>query len=98
LANCPRATSISCPCLSIASISEDAFGENLREIAAAAGIKEWPHNAMRHSFGSYFFAKSKNENLTASEMGNSPAMVFQHYRALVKDAEATQYWALQPDP
>ena len=51
---------------------------------------------MRHSFGSYFFAKSKNENLTASEMGNSPAMVFQHYRALVKESDSLEYWSLRP--
>jgi site-specific recombinase XerD len=76
--------------------SEDAFGDQLREISSASGIKEWPHNAMRHSFGSYFFAKSKNENLTASEMGNSPAMVFQHYRALVKEGDAVEYWLLRP--
>jgi integrase len=46
----------------------------------AAKITPWPRNALRHSFGSYHYALHKNENLTAAEMGNSPQMIFQHYR------------------
>ncbi|SDU11892.1 hypothetical protein SAMN05444156_2065 [Verrucomicrobium sp. GAS474] len=30
---------------------------------------------MRHSYRSYFYAKTKNGNLPAAEMGNSPTMV-----------------------
>lgn len=74
----------------------DTFSERLREVANKAKILPWPHNAMRHSFGSYFLADTKNENLTASEMGNSPAVVIKHYRAVVHDAEANAYWALIP--
>ena len=29
-------------------------------------------------------------------MGNSPAMVFKHYRAVVKDKEVAAYWAIKP--
>ena len=53
----------------------DVFSERLRGLAHGAGINPWPHNAMRHSFGSYFLGKTKDENLTASEMGNSPGVV-----------------------
>jgi integrase len=85
----------------------DAFGEKLKLLVRGrpkteddpgqtAIVAEWPHNALRHSFGSYFFAKSKNENLTSAEMGNSPAMVFKHYRALVKPQEVERYWAIKP--
>lgn len=85
----------------------DLFGEKLRHLVQGrpktdddpgrpAIVAEWPHNALRHSFGSYFFGKSKNENLTAAEMGNSPAMVFKHYRALVKPPEVERYWAIKP--
>ena len=63
-------------------------------VSRKAGIKPWPQNAMRHSFGSYFYAKTKNENLTAAEMGNSPAMVFRHYRALVRSEEVEKYWGI----
>ena len=51
---------------------------------------------MRHSFGSYFLGKTKDENLTATEMGNSPEVIIKHYRALVREAEVTRYWHLVP--
>ena len=72
----------------------DVFSARLRTLSQSAGINPWPHNAMRHSFGSYFFAKMRDENLTASEMGNSPGVIFRHYRALVKDTDAAEYWSL----
>jgi hypothetical protein len=78
------------------SANQDVFGEHLREIAQAAGISQWPHNAMRHSFGSYFYAKTKEENRTAAEMGNSPAVVFKHYRALVRNGDEHKYWKINP--
>ena len=56
----------------------------------------WPHNALRHSFGSYYFGRTKNENHTASEMGNSPAMVYKHYREVVRPAEVEKYWKIVP--
>jgi integrase len=85
----------------------DVFGESLRNLIRGKKgdgntpdrppiINEWPHNALRHSFGSYFFAKTKNENLTAAEMGNSPTMVFKHYRAIVKPEAVTAYWSIIP--
>jgi len=57
----------------------DGFSERLRKLAGKAGIDPWPHNAIRHSFGSYFLAKTKDENLTAKEMGNSPQIMHKHY-------------------
>jgi hypothetical protein len=30
------------------------------------------------------------------EMGNSPPMIFRHYRELVKPTEAEKYWAIIP--
>jgi integrase len=74
----------------------DMFSERLRTLALKAAINPWPHNAMRHSFGSYFLGKTKDENLTASEMGNSPGVIIKHYRAVVKDSDVTEYWRLCP--
>jgi integrase len=74
----------------------DVFSERLHELAVKAQISPWPHNAMRHSFGSYFLGKTKDENLTASEMGNSPEVIIKHYRALVRDADVTRFWRLAP--
>jgi hypothetical protein len=74
----------------------DVFSGRLRELAVKAGITPWPHNALRHSFGSYFLGRTKDENLTASEMGNSPEVIIKHYRALVRDADVTRYWGISP--
>jgi hypothetical protein len=74
----------------------DVFSERLRILAQKAGIRPWPHNAMRHSFGSYFLGRTKDENLTASEMGNSPGVIIRHYRALVRDADVEEYWRIGP--
>lgn len=63
-------------------------------LIGAARITPWPRNALRHSFGSYHYALHKNENLTAAEMGNSPEMIFKHYRAVVFDKDEKRYWNL----
>ena len=57
----------------------------------------YPGPLCLHSFGSYNFEKSKSENLTAVEMGNSPAVIFKHYRALVKPEDAALYWQITPE-
>src|SRR5688572_27942399 len=44
----------------------------------------WKHNALRHSFISYRVAEIQNVGQVALEAGNSPRMIFQHYRELVK--------------
>ncbi len=63
-------------------------------LTEAAKIMPWPRNALRHSFGSYHYAQHKNENLTAAEMGNSPEMIFKHYRAVVLGGDEVRYWNL----
>ena len=65
-------------------------------VKARAGLKEWPQNAMRHSFGSYRLAHCHDAARVSLEMGNSPAIVFAHYRELVKPADAARFWALVP--
>ena len=64
-----------------------------------AGIKlrPWPHNAARHSFASYGLAKDKDLSGLALEMGhNSTAILFQHYRELVRPKAAEAYWKIVP--
>ena len=57
---------------------------------------KWKHNAARHSFISYRLAVTKNVNQLALEAGNSPTMIFQHYRELVREADAIRFFAIQP--
>lgn len=66
---------------------------SLRGAANRAGF-EWSPNALRHSFGTYRLAITKNELQTALEMGNSPAMVFRHYRSLVTQEQAQEWFAV----
>jgi integrase len=61
-----------------------------------AGITEWPDNAMRHSFVSYRLAATGNAAQTALESGHDQAVLFQHYRELVKPKEASRYWQIMP--
>jgi len=73
------------------------YADKLKLVLDKAELRdEWAQNAMRHSFASYHFAKFSNENETAQRMGNSPQMVFQHYRELVKPGEAEKFFAILP--
>ena len=70
------------------------YADKLKHVLEKAKLrKEWDQNALRHSFASYHYAKYKNENETASLMGNSPQMVFQHYRELVRPDAAEKIFA-----
>jgi len=59
-------------------------------------LERWPPNALRHSFGSYHLAHFKDAAALALQMGNSPDMIFRHYRELVKPKEAARYWQIKP--
>jgi integrase len=56
----------------------------------------WKHNALRHSFISYRLAAIKNTAEVALEAGNSPQMIFKHYRQLVTEAEAAKWFSILP--
>jgi len=54
------------------------------------------HNGLRHSFCSYRMAETKSAAQVALEAGNSPKMLFEHYRELVTEAEAKEWFSLTP--
>jgi len=58
---------------------------------------KWKRNGLRHSFISYRLAAIKNTAEVALEAGNSPQMIFRHYRQLVTEAEATKWFSIAPD-
>jgi len=73
------------------------YADKLKLVLDKADMRqEWDQNALRHSFASYHFAEHKNENETAALMGNSPQMVFQHYRELVRPETAERFFAIMP--
>ena len=57
---------------------------------------KWPKNGLRHSYGSYRLAQIKNAAQVSLEMGNSPRMVFQHYREVVTEKQAGQWFGILP--
>jgi integrase len=55
-----------------------------------------PENAFRHSFISYRCAETGSVDRTAQEAGNSPKIVFQHYRELVTQGDGKAWFAVNP--
>jgi integrase len=71
--------------------------ETSEEKAAGVDLDIWPHNALRHSFASYHLAHFKKSDELALELGHTgTALIFQHYRELVRPAEAERFWNLLP--
>lgn len=71
--------------------------ETPEEKAAGITLHPWPHNAMRHSFASYHLAFFKDANALALELGHTNSrIIFEHYRALVREQAAQTYWSLTP--
>ena len=60
-----------------------------------AGVKR-KANGLRHAFCTYHFAAHANENLTAAQAGNSPAMIHAHYKGLATKAEAKEWFNVKP--
>ena len=65
----------------------------LRQLAEKAKTP-WKHNALRHSYASYRLASEQNVAQLALEMGNSPTMIFRHYRELTTPKAAKRWWSL----
>lgn len=47
-----------------------------------------------NSFASYRLAEVKSAAQVSLEMGNSPQMIFRHYRELVSEADAKKFFSL----
>src|SRR5262249_49404539 len=75
--------------------SKWVFFKALQSTAAAAKIT-WKQNALRHSFISYRLAEIQDVNRVALEAGNSPQMIFRHYRELVTPEQAATWFAIAP--
>ncbi len=69
--------------------------DRIRDIGRTAGF-ELPENCFRHSFISHRVAQTGNVAVTALEAGNSPRVIFQHYRELFTKEEGEAWFALAP--
>jgi len=57
---------------------------------------KWPSNGLRHSFITYRIAQVKSAEQVALEAGNSPAIIFKHYRELATEAQAAEWFGILP--
>jgi len=87
-----------------------AFQRHVGRVKAAAGfngkegsktdngkkLRPWVQDYMRHTAISMYLAKHMHEGEAATWAGNSPNVIHRHYKGLVKDADATEFWSLTP--
>jgi integrase len=78
-------------------VTPDDLRKQFEQAREAAGILQWPNNALRHSFASYHLAHFKDAAALALQMGHTNSgMIFEHYRQLVKPKDAERYWNIKP--
>jgi integrase len=83
----------------LSNVTPPNYRELLDAAREAAGIEQWPQNALRHSFASYHLAQFKDAAALALELGHTNSnLVFQHYRQLVAPKQAARYWKIAPAP
>jgi len=58
----------------------------------------WPRNVLRHSFISYRLSVVKSADQVALEAGNSPSIIFKHYRELTTEEQAQEWFSILPRP
>ena len=75
--------------------TEDAFQKESLHLWEKAGVTR-KANGLRHAFCTYHFAAHSNENLTAAQAGNSPAMIHAHYKGLATKTEAEKWFNVMP--
>jgi integrase len=74
---------------------EITFQQHFVELCKDAEVTR-KTNGLRHAFCTYHFALHANENLTAQQAGNSPAMIHGHYKGLATKAEAVKWFKVRP--
>ena len=67
-----------------------------RRDAGQPSAFQWRRNGLRHSFCSYRLALNKNVAEVSLEAGNSPNMIFKHYRELVAEDDARRWFQCFP--
>jgi integrase len=70
--------------------------EAINRLSKRAGIA-WKHNGLRHSFISYRVAQTEDVPKVALEAGNSPQMIFRHYRKPLPPRAAPNWFAITPE-
>ena len=74
---------------------EITFQQHFVELCDGAKVTR-KTNGLRHAFCTYHFAAHANENQTAQQAGNSPAMIHAHYKGLATKADAEKWFNVTP--
>jgi integrase len=79
----------------LCTLHEITWQQHFVALCDKARVNRKP-NGLRHSFCTYHFAAHANENQTAQQAGNSPAMIHAHYKGLATKAEGEKWFAIRP--
>jgi integrase len=60
-------------------------------------LKPWTPDVLRHTGISNHLACFQHEGKTAAWAGNSPDIIQRHYKGLVKQPDAKEFWKLKPE-
>ena len=66
------------------------------KVRRKSGIR-WPHDVMRHCYGSYHVAMHDSADKTSLQMGHRGSdVLFSHYRDVVDREDAEAFWQVLP--
>jgi integrase len=82
----------------VAPQTEYGWRNALETVREKAEVARWPHNVMRHSFGSYHLEQFGDPTRTALQMGHRGGddLLFDHYRQLTTAEDAEKFFAIAP--
>ena len=72
------------------------FRKSFEALRANAGFEKWPNDIIRHTSASYFVSKTQDWALTASQFGNSVAVLERYYVDTIHPKLVEQFYALRP--
>jgi hypothetical protein len=76
--------------------ADPAFAGKFLHHLDGHGGSDWPCNVLRHSFISYRITLVKSADQVALEAGNSPSILFKHYRELTIEELAAKWFGILP--
>jgi integrase len=80
-------------------VSPSNFRKRFDAWRKAAGVTDWPHDAMRHTFGTMHYHAHGDDTRTARVLGHiGTALLHDHYRAMSSKADGLAFFALRPTP
>jgi integrase len=82
----------------VCQFSDYALNDRMRAALKASEVKP-KHNGFRDAFITFRMAQTGGDAVkVSSEAGNSPQMIFQHYRELSTPEQAEDFFSIRPKP